>query len=147
MTTQGTFWKHVYGWGLLLGLALLWLLALNPGQSLAQTPTVPAWMNPLQSAGALHPNDYPDSCLNMVKIPDFDGGVINLWTCNSSNSQIKVGAYHFTRRRAWINRAVPESRCDIASPMMIETRNPTSEPPTTCRRLARIVATCPVTSV
>ena len=75
---------------LLSSLVLLCLLTLNPGQSLAQTPNTPAWMNPLQSAGTLHPQNYPDLCLKMNKIPGFDGGVINLWTCDGSNSQIWV---------------------------------------------------------
>lgn len=77
-------------WSLLSSLVLLWFLVFNPGHSLAQVSTIPAWMNPLQSSGALQPQDYPNLCLQMNKIPDFDGGVINLWTCDGSNSQIWV---------------------------------------------------------
>jgi Zn-dependent metalloprotease/alpha-tubulin suppressor-like RCC1 family protein len=52
MTTQGKFWQCAYGWGLLPGLVLLWLLTFNSGYSLAQTPTPTATpvLLPRQSA-------------------------------------------------------------------------------------------------
>ena len=46
MKTQSKFWQRVYGWGLLPGLMLLWLLTFIPGHSLAQTPTPTATPSP-----------------------------------------------------------------------------------------------------
>ena len=90
MTTQDNFSKRVCRWGLVSSLVLLWLLTLHTGHSLAQTSTPTPWTIPLQSMGTLNPQDYPGFCLTLLKIPDFDGGVIHLSTCNGSNSQIWV---------------------------------------------------------